>query len=54
VFVDRRREYGIESVDNVVEINRKVSVELRVDNITLDLRDTDRLRHLKDEVDNGG
>jgi len=42
VFVEKRGECAVVSVDKVMEISRRVSDEPRIGNITLELRDGDR------------
>jgi len=56
VFVEKSGEYGVVRFDiyKVMEISMRVSGEPRIGNTMLELRDTEYLRHLKENVDNGG
>jgi len=51
VIVENSGKCDVVSVDKFMEISRRVSDEPRVGYITLELID---LRHLKENVDNGG
>jgi len=54
VFVKRRGECGVVRIDKVIEFSGWVSDVPRVGNINLNLEILIDLRHLEENVDNGG